>query len=79
MLEGFNMAKRDLFSDSDPFLVVKCGKDEFNEEENYQLDEPNPKFNKCYEFNMDFPGASPLEVWVYDYDDFFGNDLIGKT
>lgn len=35
MLEGFNMAKRDLFSDSDPFLIIKCGKDEFNEEKNY--------------------------------------------
>lgn len=29
------MAKRDLFSDSDPFLIIKCGKDEFNEEKNY--------------------------------------------
>lgn len=73
------MAKRDIFSDSDPFLIVKCGSEEFNEEKNYQSDEPNPKFNKCYEFQIDFPGSYPVEVWVYDYDLFFGNDLIGKT
>jgi hypothetical protein len=35
MLEGFNFAKRDLFSESDPFLIIKCGKKEYNEEENY--------------------------------------------
>jgi hypothetical protein len=29
------MAKRDLFSASDPFLIVKCGKEEVNEEKNY--------------------------------------------
>lgn len=79
MLEGFNMAKRDLFSESDPFLIMKCGEEKFSEEDNYQEDEPNPKFNKCYEFSMDFPGASPLEIWVYDYDSFFGHDLIGRT
>lgn len=73
------MAKRDLFSESDPFLIMKCGQEKFDEEDNYQEDEPNPKFNKCYEFQVDFPGASALEVWVYDYDLFFGNDLIGMT
>ena len=35
ILEGFNMARRDLFSESDPFLIVKCGPDQVNEEDNY--------------------------------------------
>jgi len=43
------------------------------------MNNASPKFNKCYEFSMDFPGASPLEIWAYDYDMFFGNDLIGRT
>jgi hypothetical protein len=73
------MARKDLFSDSDPFLVVACGKEKFDEEKNYQEDEPNPKFNKCYEFLLDFPGAYPLEIYIYDYDLFFGNELIGAT
>ncbi len=33
--EGFNFAKKDMFSDSDPYLVLKCGKAEFNERDNY--------------------------------------------
>lgn len=35
MIEGFNFAKRDLFSESDPYLIIRCGKTEFNEVENY--------------------------------------------
>lgn len=26
-----------------------------------------------------FPGASPIEIEMYDFDDLFGDDLIGKT
>jgi hypothetical protein len=32
-----------------------------------------------YEFESEFPGASPLEIKAYDYDDLFGDDMIGKT
>ena len=35
MIEGFNFAQRDLFSASDPYLFIKCGKIEFNEVKNY--------------------------------------------
>ena len=38
ILEGFNFARRDLFSDSDPYLIVKCGNSVFNEQKDYQLD-----------------------------------------
>ena len=38
------------------------------------LDEPNPKFFKLYEFEADFPGAAPLTIKAYDYDDLFGDD-----
>ena len=31
ILEGFNFAQRDLFSLSDPYLIVKCGKTIYNE------------------------------------------------
>ena len=43
------------------------------------MDEPNPKFNKAFEFDVEFPGASPLVLKAYDYDPLFGDDLIGKT
>ena len=32
-----------------------------------------------YEFDADFPGAAPINICAYDFDDLFGDDLIGKT
>ena len=79
VLEGYDFAQRDIGSFSDPYLVLKCGKRKYNERDNYQLDEPNPKFYKMYEFDAEFPGAPKLVIKAYDYDDLFGDDLIGKT
>lgn len=79
MLSGFNMAKRDLFSKSDPYLILKCGKTEYNERDNYQLDEDNPEFYKSYDFMIDLPGAPVLEIEVWDYDGLFGDEIIGKS
>ena len=79
MLSGYNFAKRDLFSESDPYLIVKCGNKVYNEQENYQLDARDPDFYKAYEFSVTFPGAPILYIEAYDYDDFFGDDLIGKS
>jgi len=79
MLDGINMVSRDSGSDSDPYLIVKLGKKAFNERENYQEDEPDPKFFKYFDFEATFPGCPPLEISVFDYDMIFGDDLIGKT
>lgn len=79
VIEGFDFAQRDIGSFSDPYLKISCGKKQFNERENYQLDQPNPKFHKCYDFDAEFPGAHPLVIQAYDYDDLFGDDLIGET
>lgn len=51
VIEGFNLSSRDIGSESDPYLKLKCGNKVYDERDNYQLDEPNPKFNKKYEFN----------------------------
>jgi len=48
VIEGFNFAKRDLFSESDPYLKITCGKTTFNERDNYQLDTAEPKIFKCF-------------------------------
>ena len=79
VLEGFDFASRDIGSFSDPYIVVRCGGREFSERNNYQLDEPNPKIYKLFEFTGNFPGAPMIEMEAYDYDDLFGDDLIGKT
>lgn len=78
-LEAYNLAQKDIMSPSDPYLIVKCGKEMKDDRENYILDCSDPKFYKSFDFNIEFPGAPLLEIFVNDYDDFFGDDLIGCT
>jgi len=59
-ISAFNLSSRDNGSASDPYLVLTCNEKKYNERDNYQLDEPNPKFNKHYDFEGVFPGSSPL-------------------
>lgn len=79
MIEGYNFAKLDLFSPSDPYLLLKCGTTTYNEREYWQLDCDCPKFHKCFVFQVDFPGSPVLDITAMDYDDFFGDDTIGST
>ena len=79
MIEAFNLSSRDNGSPSDPYVWLKCNDKVYNERDNYQLDQPNPKFFKHYDFEGLFPGCSPVEICIYDYDDIFGDDLIGKS
>lgn len=79
LLEGFDFASRDLGSFSDPYCVITCGDKVYSGRNKYQLDEPNPKFFEVYEFSARFPGAHPIVIEAYDFDDLFGDDLIGKT
>lgn len=79
LIGGFDFASRDIGGFSDPYCVVRCGKKVFSGRKEYQLDEPNPYFFKCYEFNAKSPGSPNVEILAYDYDDLFGDDLIGKT
>jgi len=60
MLEAFNLSSRDNGSPSDPYLMITCNDKVYNERANYQLDEMNPKFYKCFDFEGIFPGCSPL-------------------
>ena len=43
------------------------------------MDNPNPDFYKAYDFEAVFPGCPPLIIDAIDYDDIFGDDLIGTT
>jgi len=78
-IEAFDLSPRDVGSPSDPYLIIKCNNKTYNERKNYQLDEPNPKFHKCYDFEGIFPGCSPLTIDCMDYDTLFGDELIGTT
>ena len=39
----------------------------------------DPDFYKTFEFDGSFPGCAPLVIKLMDYDDMFGDELIGLT
>ena len=39
----------------------------------------DPDFHKTFEFDGSFPGCAPLVIKLMDYDDMFGDELIGST
>lgn len=79
MINGFDLASRDIGGFSDPYLILSLGTKSFNERKLFQLDEPNPQFNKHYDFEANFPGCPMLKIDAMDHDMLFGDDLIGTT
>jgi hypothetical protein len=57
MISGYDMAKRDVASESDPYLIIAVGDKVYNERDNYQLDARDPDFHKHYDFEAVFPGC----------------------
>ena len=78
-IDADHLSSRDIGSDSDPYLYLTCNDKVYNERNNYQLDKSNPKFLKYFDFEGTFPGCAPLKIDIFDYDDIFGDDLIGST
>jgi Ca2+-dependent lipid-binding protein len=79
VISAYDLSSRDNGSDSDPYLNIIIGNKVFNDRANYLEDEANPDFYKVFEFEAVFPGCPLLNVQIYDYDDLFGDDLIGET
>ena len=57
MISAYDLASRDIGGFSDPYMKLKVGDKEFNERDNYVLDEPNPGFGTHYDFEAVFPGC----------------------
>lgn len=79
VVEGYNMARRDNDSNSDPYLVISCNQDYISERDEYQIDTTDPQFHRYYDFKCKFPGTSPINIEVWDYDGLFGDEIIGTT
>lgn len=79
VISAYDLSSRDNGSDSDPYLSITLGNKNIHEREFYQEDEPNPDFYRSFDFEAVFPGCPMLNVEVYDYDELFGDDLIGET
>ena len=80
ILELNDLAKKDKFSESDPYIKIYIGEDcKVNEQKNYQDDVKNCKWYKYYDILSELPGDSTMKIEVWDYDAVFADELIGYT
>ncbi|XP_051908890.1 otoferlin isoform X16 [Hippocampus zosterae] len=69
----------DINGKADPYVVVKLGKSEVKDKENYISKQLNPVFGKSFDIEATFPTESMLTVSIYDWDLVGTDDLIGET
>ncbi|KAL2082435.1 hypothetical protein ACEWY4_022253 [Coilia grayii] len=69
----------DINGKADPYIVIKLGKTELKDKENYISKQLNPVFGKSFDIEATFPMESMLTVSVYDWDLVGSDDLIGET
>ncbi|XP_061126606.1 otoferlin isoform X4 [Syngnathus typhle] len=69
----------DINGKADPYVVIKLGKSEVKDKENYISKQLNPVFGKAFDIEATFPMESMLTVSVYDWDLVGTDDLIGET
>uniref|UniRef100_A0A8C5FBZ1 Otoferlin a n=1 Tax=Gadus morhua TaxID=8049 RepID=A0A8C5FBZ1_GADMO len=69
----------DINGKADPYVVIKLGKSDFRDKENYISKQLNPVFGKSFDIEATFPMESMLTVSVYDWDLVGTDDLIGET
>lgn len=55
VIEAANLPSKDALSNSDPYLVVRGGKNKVSFEKEYFEDDPNPQFYKKINMVLDFP------------------------
>ena len=79
ILNGIDLAQRDVDSPSDPYVRIKIGKHKFNDRENYINDDANPDIYKHYDLNTYLPGESILKIQLWDYDNITPDSIIGAT
>jgi hypothetical protein len=79
VLRAFNLQSMDEGGLSDPYLQLKLGAEVQCDREHFVEDSADPEFFRCFTFHTELPGASQLEVELWDMDRFTPDDLIGST
>uniref|UniRef100_A0A3Q3JTY7 C2 domain-containing protein n=1 Tax=Monopterus albus TaxID=43700 RepID=A0A3Q3JTY7_MONAL len=79
IVSGSNLHPADPDGKSDPYIVLRLGKHEIKDRDNYIPKELNPVFGRSFEMQAKFPQDSLLTVLIYDFDLVGGDDLIGET
>ena len=80
VLELNQLAKKDTFSESDPYIKILINnKEVINERQNHQDDQKNCKWYKYYDIAGEIPGSVNLKLEVWDWDEILADSLIGHT
>uniref|UniRef100_A0A3Q3G9W9 Fer-1 like family member 6 n=1 Tax=Labrus bergylta TaxID=56723 RepID=A0A3Q3G9W9_9LABR len=79
IVSASNLHPADPDGKADPYIVLRLGKNEIKDRDNYIPKQLNPVFGRSFEFHATFPKESLLSVVIYDYDLVGGDDLIGET
>ncbi|XP_035029738.2 fer-1-like protein 6 isoform X1 [Hippoglossus stenolepis] len=79
IVSASNLHPSDPDGKSDPYIVLRLGKNEIKDRDKYIPKQLNPVFGRSYEMQATFPQDSLLSVLIYDYDMVGGDDLIGET
>ncbi|KAJ3606908.1 hypothetical protein NHX12_026424, partial [Muraenolepis orangiensis] len=79
MYKATDLHPADINGKADPYIVIKLGKSDFRDKENYISKQLNPVFGKSFDIEATFPMESMLTVSVYDWDLVGTDDLIGET
>ncbi|XP_029936395.1 fer-1-like protein 6 [Myripristis murdjan] len=79
IVSASNLHPADSDGKSDPYIVLRLGKKEIKDRDNYIPKQLNPVFGRSFEFQASFPQEALLSVLIYDHDTVGGDDLIGET
>uniref|UniRef100_A0ABM5GCL9 Fer-1-like protein 6 n=1 Tax=Pogona vitticeps TaxID=103695 RepID=A0ABM5GCL9_9SAUR len=79
IVAAFNLSPADPDGKSDPYIVLRLGKTEIKDRDNYIPKQLNPIFGRSFEIQATFPKESLLSVLIYDHDLIGSDDLIGET
>ncbi|XP_024142370.1 fer-1-like protein 6 isoform X1 [Oryzias melastigma] len=79
IVSASNLHPADPDGKADPYIVLRLGKNEIKDRDNYIPKQLNPVFGRSFEMQATFPQESLLSVVIYDFDLVGGDDLIGET
>ncbi|KAK0090744.1 hypothetical protein PV325_006303 [Microctonus aethiopoides] len=80
IIKGINLHPCDVLTGtSDPYLVIKLGKNYISDSKNYIPNQSNPIFGRSFEMEAYLPRDHTLTIQVWDHDKITTDDLIGET
>ena len=80
ILQLLQLADRDAFSQSDPYIKILLGEKVLvNEKKKFFKDRQNCDWYQYYDLLVELPGTSKLTIQVMDHNPIFKDELIGET